>query len=234
MSDPKRWSSTGSDVDPVLRSVLRYARDVAPTPSEARALLHGVQAAEAASRAIPALRPPRPALRARALFVAAASMVAFAALVWAGYGLHAARVAPEHALATEPEPRSAAQFPPRPRAAPSASSVEAPTRDAPAASSPRTARDSAAPASSASLDDAGWLQAARRVVISNPSRALALTREHAQRFPHSPLAEERSALRIEALSRVGRSEQARRAFADFERAYPRSPYRHRLQALLAP
>ena len=95
-------------------------------------------------------------------------------------------------------------------------------------------RDSAPPASTATLDDAGWLQAARRVVVSNPSRALTLIREHAQRFPHSPLAEERSALQIEALFRMGRSERAQSALATFEQTYPRSPYRRRLQTLLGP
>ena len=90
------------------------------------------------------------------------------------------------------------------------------------------------PADGAALDDAGLLQAARRIVVSNPSHALGLTHEDALRFPLSPLAEERDALRIEALSRLGRLTQARTELDDFERTHPRSPYRHRLEALLGP
>ena len=45
MTDPKRWSEGDSEIDPVLRSVLRYAKDFAPTASETQALLRRVSAA---------------------------------------------------------------------------------------------------------------------------------------------------------------------------------------------
>jgi len=51
---------------------------------------------------------------------------------------------------------------------------------------------------------------------------LALLSEHAQRFPDGRLAEERDALRVQALAESGRPEAARRAAAAFAARYPRS------------
>jgi hypothetical protein len=76
------------------------------------------------------------------------------------------------------------------------------------------------------------LQAARALVGSAPSEALARTRAHTARFPNSALTEERSALEIEALQRLGRTTEAESALARFEVQHPRSPYRRRLRALL--
>jgi|SRR6185437_8781994 hypothetical protein len=47
--------------------------------------------------------------------------------------------------------------------------------------------------------------------------------EHARRFREGRLAEEREALRVTALAELGRSAEARRAIAAFERRFPRSP-----------
>jgi hypothetical protein len=47
--------------------------------------------------------------------------------------------------------------------------------------------------------------------------------EHARRFGQGRLVEEREALRVEALSGLGRREEVRRAAAAFEARFPRSP-----------
>ena len=52
--------------------------------------------------------------------------------------------------------------------------------------------------------------------------ALAPIAEHVRRFAHGHLAEEREALRVKALSGLGRSEEARRAANAFESRFPRS------------
>ena len=52
--------------------------------------------------------------------------------------------------------------------------------------------------------------------------ALALVAEHGRRFPRGRLAEEREALRVRALLRAGRTEEARRAEAGFAERFPRS------------
>lgn len=239
MSDPKRWSSSGSDVDPVLRSVMRYARDLAPTTSEAQALLRKLQDVEAGSRLSPRARQSRYVRRARALFMGAALTLVGAGVAWAGYAIHARRTASVSAVSHAAEPRRNAgpvrATSPTARAAapePASSSESAPPAPLPARSA--TARVTGSSADGTMLDGATLLQSARRVVVSSPNRALSLTREHALRFPQSPLSEERSALQIEALFRLGRVSESRDALTAFQRAYPRSPYRHRLQSLLTP
>ena len=47
--------------------------------------------------------------------------------------------------------------------------------------------------------------------------------EHARRFNNGQLAEEREALRVRALSGLGLRDEVRRAAADFEARFPRSP-----------
>lgn len=56
----------------------------------------------------------------------------------------------------------------------------------------------------------------------NPADALRLLAEHAARHPRSALSEERDALRVRALSRLGREREARAAAARFHRAHPSS------------
>lgn len=52
--------------------------------------------------------------------------------------------------------------------------------------------------------------------------ALKLIAEHAQRFPHGSLAEQREALRVRSLAGSGRTEEARRAAVAFAEKFPRS------------
>jgi hypothetical protein len=67
------------------------------------------------------------------------------------------------------------------------------------------------------------LRRAEGAYVRGDQRAtLALLSEHAQRFPHGRLAEERDALRVQALAECGRAEEARRAAATFAERYPRS------------
>jgi outer membrane protein assembly factor BamD (BamD/ComL family) len=54
------------------------------------------------------------------------------------------------------------------------------------------------------------------------SAALALVAEHARRFPNGRLAEAREALRVQSLSRAGRSDDAQRASDAFARRFPHS------------
>ena len=59
--------------------------------------------------------------------------------------------------------------------------------------------------------------------------ALGLVSEHALRFPHGRLAEEREALRVRSLARTGRGDEARRVLAAFARRFPRSVLLSRLR-----
>jgi len=82
--------------------------------------------------------------------------------------------------------------------------------------------------------EAELLARAQRLVRSDPSAALRVVRSHAVRFPRSRLAEEREVLMIEALSRLGRDDAARRRIQRFRARFPTSPYETRLAHLLDP
>ncbi|MEP7052434.1 MAG: hypothetical protein ABJB12_18850 [Pseudomonadota bacterium] len=69
------------------------------------------------------------------------------------------------------------------------------------------------------------LEQARRDLAASPAAALALTTQHAARFPHGVLTQEREVIAIEALRRLGRGAEADRRAAAFARAFPGSAHR---------
>ncbi len=71
-----------------------------------------------------------------------------------------------------------------------------------------------------------------RAALDTPSQALALIEEHRTRFPRGVLIQERELLRIEALVKLGRSEQARAAARRFRRSYPQSAHLSRIDRLV--
>jgi hypothetical protein len=224
MTEPKRWSESGSEVDPVLRSVARYAQGLEPDAVALRRLILATAPA----------KPKRPVMRRFVTGVAVGLAAAFGGAAWASYGgwlVNPAR-APESAHVSAPAPVEPRSLPPRVAPAPAPSVAETP--EPIASATPSTASAPAPSTSSSLLDDTALLQRARSLATSEPSRALSLTREHEARFPGSPLAEERQALRIEALLRLGKAGDAARELDAFEQRYPRSPYRRRLRSLLTP
>ena len=61
------------------------------------------------------------------------------------------------------------------------------------------------------MEELRQLEAIRRRLPSEPERALGAIAQHARRFPQGALGPERELLRIEALQRLGRVDEARRA-----------------------
>lgn len=87
-----------------------------------------------------------------------------------------------------------------------------------------------APASrAAALPEDAMLEQARRALGSDPRRALALTREHETTYPGGVLAQEREVIAIEALRRLGRADEAARRLERFERLFPQSAHRRKLE-----
>lgn len=76
------------------------------------------------------------------------------------------------------------------------------------------------------------LTGAQRALRDSPARALELARQHEQRFRYGTFAEERDALIIEALFRLGRMSDARSRAERFMLAWPDSPQRGRFRRLL--
>jgi hypothetical protein len=233
MNEPKRWSSSGSDVDPVLRSVLRYARDLQPSSAELSAVVQGTVGRQ---------RPtPAPSSRRRgktwglvalaATFATGAALASYGNRLW--FAPKAPMSTPSVAPAKVPPPPTpvGVGVAPVPRSAPSVASLPIHSA-APARSTPVTAVSAAPTLDSA--QDAALLHEARGLVATHPARALTLTRDHELHFPNSVLNEERQALRVEALARLGRHTEAARELAAFDQRFPRSIYARRLHALPLP
>jgi hypothetical protein len=153
-------------------------------------------------------------------------------------GLHAARAA----IGASP-PLAVASAP-----AASAEDVAVPVTSLPFAAPP-TLRPSvalASPAASANVvpqappaqqeapaeSEIALLQAAKVALRDDPAAALALADRHARRFAAGALAQEREVIAVEALVALGRADDARDRGARFERDFPQSAHRLRIESLL--
>ncbi len=75
------------------------------------------------------------------------------------------------------------------------------------------------------------LDAARSALASSPDRALALTQRHAQLYPKGVLVQEREVIAIEALKRKGSESAAQKRATGFERKFPNSPHKNKIEKL---
>jgi hypothetical protein len=93
---------------------------------------------------------------------------------------------------------------------------------------PATRRRS--PASDGDAIELGLLQRARAALARGEfSAALGAISEHQRRFPSGRLGEEREALRVKALSGLGRTDEAQRAAERFRDRFPESVLAPRLE-----
>ena len=135
----------------------------------------------------------------------------------------------------------------RERAAPNGISAEAPALPAVLESPTQTlpterakgARKLARPSiglssSGAVEDEVPLLERANRALASAPTQALALTNDHARRFPDSAMDQERELIAITALVRLNRQDQAQARAERFTRQHPGSVYRRQIEAVIAP
>jgi hypothetical protein len=76
------------------------------------------------------------------------------------------------------------------------------------------------------------MKQAQALTGTNPTQALALCAEHQQRFARGVLAEEREAIAVEALLRLGQKTEAQARARRFLRDHPGSAYRARMQTAL--
>jgi hypothetical protein len=77
------------------------------------------------------------------------------------------------------------------------------------------------------------IERARKALVADPKRALALTQEYQRRFPSGALGVEREVIALEALARLGQSAEARRLAVAFEAKHPTSIHLPRVRSLLA-
>lgn len=129
---------------------------------------------------------------------------------------------------------SAASEAPRSASQPTAAAVEPeqqPRAEAqakePAAPAPRVESDS-------KLErEMQMLAVAQRILVSDPDRALRLTRQGEQEFGKSMFSAERKQVSLLALVQLGRLDEARRVGVPFLRAYPKAPWSARLREALS-
>jgi hypothetical protein len=78
------------------------------------------------------------------------------------------------------------------------------------------------------------LRDARLVLDRSPTEALALTEQHRRQYPNGAFSQEREVIAITALTRLGRSADARSRAERFRTLYPSSPYTARLDRVAPP
>ncbi|MEM6992678.1 MAG: hypothetical protein AAF721_19345 [Myxococcota bacterium] len=84
------------------------------------------------------------------------------------------------------------------------------------AAAPLTAEDAMA--------EASLISRARKALATSPSQALALTNEAKRDFPRGMLLEEREAVAVQALAKLGRHDKAKRRGEQFLKRYGRGPH----------
>ncbi len=241
--NPVPLTDPGSGAPTLLRDALAGARARAPSPADL---------ARVAAR-LP-LGPPPPAAAPPSVLSGALIGAALGVIVAGTSLIGDARRAPAPpAVATGDAPLRAPQpaivapaiAPPRaavpalaPRPAPAIASAPptTPTGEiapAPAPDPAPAAVSAGAPAPSGDAEsEAHLLLRAHEAIDATPARALALTDEHAARFPAGSLGQEREVVAIQALLRLGRVGEARTRAARFVAAFPGSAHRSRVEALV--
>jgi hypothetical protein len=225
-----------SPLSPEVRALLDRERvlPAVPAPARARALTRA-RAALVAGRMMP-FRRSRRGRRMRWGVAVAIACIATVAVAATAYQIGAHRssvpsdrpsaplvqgtaslpVAPPLAVApSSPAAPPMVVAPPSPAAPPMA--VVPPSPAAPVARAQRSSQAEPDP------DELRLLRQARAAVARQDfAAALIPIAAHARRFKNGRLAEEREALRVRALSGLGRTEEARHASDSFEARFPRS------------
>jgi hypothetical protein len=210
-----------AQLSPELQALLACEREIAPQSAEARERV--VLRARAALR-VGALQPRARASLGGARWLIAAAIVLTAATLF-GAALRAKRAASRSALGALPALAAQSNPPRKPALASAASTASATAPVAPSASALAPAALAPRPATpqEAYALELKLLGPARAAVARGDfARALAAVGEHERRFPAGRLTEEREALRVQALSGLHRTSDARRFAAAFRARFPGS------------
>jgi len=204
------WSKVNLSSE--VRSLLDRERQIAALPAAARA--RAVSRARAALAAGVATRPLPSRAPSAARWAAAAGLACVATVAT---GAAAYTIGVRTRLAASPVEATPSADP----AAPHRRAGDEPVLDlaAPVLDAlPSRSREGTVRA------ELRLLQQARAAVLRGAFQlAIQLLTEHAHRFKTGRLVEEREALRVKSLAGLGRGGAARRAAADFEASFPRSP-----------
>jgi len=208
--------------------LLEHGRQVPQVPdvvrargmARARATLAAIADAATTERPATVVAPVRRLRLALAASVALAIGAAGAMAALRGWTPHNRQLPPSHSELA-PSPTTRLRSPARYETVDTADSAERLLRRA------RTAAPASHDPYAAELD---LLQRAQAAYVGRDfAGALVLLGEHSRRFPSGRLAEEREAIRVQSLTRVGRTDEARRAAETFATRFPRSVLLPRLK-----
>ncbi|HNS98349.1 MAG TPA: hypothetical protein PKL73_15465 [Polyangiaceae bacterium] len=171
--------------------------------------------------------PPAPTILSLPI-LKSASAVLLAAVVG---GLLWFATRPPSPAAVFPSGSSATSAPSLPTLAASSSPqiVQPPVSSASVLDEPKIVRPAESKPASAVPSELDLIQQAQRALHSHPQRTLSLCREHARRYPHGMLAQEREVLMVEALQRLGHDEEAKDRSRAFLKDNPDSAHRKKIE-----
>ncbi len=230
--------------DPQLRDAFAAARADLPEP-ERMARIEGLLLAKAAALAAAGSAGAAGAAGVSGAGASSAGVAVKAGLLWkVGVGLAllvAVSGGATVVVLSRPAPATPVGLVPTAAPQPSASGGAEPDLGLVARASPsataapaRTlgATASASAPSAPKPPEMELLDAAQRALATRPAEALAKCDELARTYPRGMMVEERERIAIEALVSLGRRAEAERRAAAFHKAFPRSSYGPRLDALL--
>lgn len=225
LEDPPRFSEVGSDAPNELRRLFELAgRDLPTAPDLAR-----LEAKLGPLLDAPPATPSTPAGSSTLgkIGIGLVGGGVIAAGLWLALRPSSDAPAPVERPRAESAPAAAPpQEPPSAKAPEVVAPAEPPSAAAPAATDAGSARTKR----SSGIAEDQLLEQARSALRSDPARALSLTRQHQLDFPHGALSQEREVIAIEALRRLGRTDEAARRTERFERLYPQSAHKRKLDA----
>lgn len=122
--------------------------------------------------------------------------------------------------------------PPAPGAASTSSTSPAPGATSTSSSTSSASSEPAGESGPSGEGEADYLHRARALISTSPAEALALAEAYPRKYPGGKLGQERELVAIEALSALGRTDQARARARLFLTLFPGSAHRQRLEALI--
>jgi RNA polymerase sigma-70 factor (ECF subfamily) len=233
--DPPRWLESGFLPEEIAHDLAAYAGE-APLPAR-KAQMFERLAAQLGEPVQPVQAPRSGSMLDLKLLLGSAALLAGLVGLWQW---QAATLPPARLASLEPDAPSAlriAPLAPRLVAETPAPRVEpvniAPRRPARVHAQPRPVVEAPTPARPDALAELTLLARARRALLNDPQRALALCDEHSSSYPDGAFAEEREVLAIESLLKLARVESARTRALAFEVGFPRSAHLAHLAKLIA-
>jgi len=225
--DPVRLSEGASDAPEELRSLLEHAKQDVPTDRELTRLA-------AALAPLAATTTITTATAAKAI----GALLVGGALVGGGAWVLGGSPAPGTGGAQPATPSVSAQpasdrAPRTPEPEASATPQPEPSEVEPEPSVSEAPKRGVGVPTSSGASEADLLQSAQAALRSDPRRALALAREHQRRFPNGALVQEREVIAIEALSKLGRADDARGRAGRFKQRYPNSAHQRKVGSAVA-